>query len=102
MSRWIFEPGHTAAMFRARHMMVTWVRGLFTDVHGWLDFDPEHAMETVFEGEIEVATIWTGQPDLTRTCAARNFSMSSATPASGFGGGPPNGSAMHTRWLSPI
>jgi polyisoprenoid-binding protein YceI len=28
MARWIFEPGHTEAEFRARHMMVTWVRGL--------------------------------------------------------------------------
>jgi polyisoprenoid-binding protein YceI len=63
MSRWIFEPGHTAAMFRARHMMVTWVRGLFTDIHGWLDFDPENAMATVFEGEIDVAKVWTGEPN---------------------------------------
>ena len=29
MTRWEFEPGHTAAEFRAKHMMVTWVRGLF-------------------------------------------------------------------------
>ena len=29
-----FEPGHTAAEFNARHIMVTWVRGLFKDVHG--------------------------------------------------------------------
>jgi hypothetical protein len=28
VSTWIFEPGHTEAEFRARHMMVTWVRGL--------------------------------------------------------------------------
>src|SRR6266540_4216981 len=37
MSRWIFEPGHTEAEFRARHMMVTWVRGLFKDIHGAVD-----------------------------------------------------------------
>jgi len=34
MAIWIFEPGHTEVEFRARHMMVTWVRGLFKDVHG--------------------------------------------------------------------
>jgi polyisoprenoid-binding protein YceI len=62
MSRWIFEPGHTAALFRARHMMVTWVRGKFPDIHGWLDFDPEDAMATEFEGEIDAAGIWTGEP----------------------------------------
>ncbi len=27
MARWTFEPGHTAAEFRARHMMVTSVLG---------------------------------------------------------------------------
>jgi polyisoprenoid-binding protein YceI len=34
MAIWIFEPGHTEVEFRARHMMVTWVRGLFKDVDG--------------------------------------------------------------------
>lgn len=63
MSRWIFEPGHTAATFCARHMMVTWVRGLFTDIHGLLEFEPEHAMDATFEGEIDANTIWTGEPD---------------------------------------
>jgi polyisoprenoid-binding protein YceI len=41
MARWFFEPGHTAAMFRARHMMVTYVRGHFKNVSGSLVFDPE-------------------------------------------------------------
>ena len=41
MKRWFFEPGHTAAAFCARHMMVTFVRGHFKDVHGKLQFDGE-------------------------------------------------------------
>jgi len=40
MARWEFEPGHTAAEFSVRHMMVTYVRGHFKDVHGTLVFDP--------------------------------------------------------------
>ena len=28
MAKWVFEPGHTAAEFCARHMMVTYVRYL--------------------------------------------------------------------------
>jgi len=32
MAKWTFEPGHTAAGFRARHMMVTFVRGHFKNV----------------------------------------------------------------------
>ena len=39
MTDWISSRVHTEAAFRARHMMVTWVRGLFKDVHGTLTFD---------------------------------------------------------------
>jgi polyisoprenoid-binding protein YceI len=46
MGTWIFEPGHTAAEFRARHMMVTWVRGLFKDVLGTVEFDAERCMDS--------------------------------------------------------
>jgi polyisoprenoid-binding protein YceI len=31
MSTWIFEPGHTEAELRARHMVVSWVPGRFKD-----------------------------------------------------------------------
>ncbi len=63
MATWIFEPGHTEAEFRARHMMVTWVRGLFKDIHGQLELDSDHWLKATFEGEIDAAGIWTGQPE---------------------------------------
>ena len=62
MARWFFEPGHTAAEFRARHMMVTWVRGHFKDVHGKLQFDPENPAATSVEVTIDASKIWTGEP----------------------------------------
>jgi polyisoprenoid-binding protein YceI len=57
----MFEPGHTEVGFRARHMMVTWVRGLFKDVHGSLEFDWDRCLESTFEGEIDVTNLWTGE-----------------------------------------
>jgi len=63
MSTWSFEPGHTEAEFRARHMMVTWVRGLFKDIHGTLELDWEDCLAARFEGEIDARGIWTGEPD---------------------------------------
>jgi polyisoprenoid-binding protein YceI len=62
MSTWIFEPGHTEAEFRARHMMVTWVRGLFKDIHGQLEFVWDQCLDATFEGEIDATGIWTGEP----------------------------------------
>lgn len=62
MSTWIFEPGHTEAEFCARHMMVTWVRGLFKDIHGRLEFEWDRSLGATFEGEIDAAGIWTGEP----------------------------------------
>ena len=62
MATWIFEPGHTEAEFRARHMMVTWVRGLFKDIHGRLELDFDNCLDAAFHGEIDAAGIWTGEP----------------------------------------
>ena len=63
MPRWIFEPGHSAAGFRARHMMVTWVRGHFKDVHGWLEFDVDDPTELSLEAIIQASQLWTGEKD---------------------------------------
>ncbi len=58
--KWFFEPGHTAAEFRARHMMVTWVRGSFKNVTGSLEFDPEHPRDLAVEAAIAASNCWTG------------------------------------------
>jgi polyisoprenoid-binding protein YceI len=57
----MFEPGHTAAEFRARHMMVTWVRGLFKDIHGTLELDWERCLDARFDGVIDATRLWTGE-----------------------------------------
>jgi polyisoprenoid-binding protein YceI len=62
MAIWVFEPGHTAIEFRARHMMVTWVRGSFKDIHGRLDFDWETCLSATFEGEVDATKLWSGEP----------------------------------------
>jgi polyisoprenoid-binding protein YceI len=62
MPTWIFEPGHTAAEFAVRHMMVTWVRGHFKDVHGTLEFDPDNPAALSIEATLSAPKIWTGEP----------------------------------------
>lgn len=63
MAKWFFEPGHTAAEFRARHMMVTWVRGHFKDIHGTLDYDPENPAAARAEASIDARKLWSGEAD---------------------------------------
>ncbi|HXG94809.1 MAG TPA: YceI family protein [Blastocatellia bacterium] len=63
MAKWYFEPGHTAAEFSARHMMVTYVRGHFKNIHGSLEFDPENPRASAVEVTIDARGIWTGEPD---------------------------------------
>jgi len=59
MAKWTFEPGHTAAEFCVRHMMVTYVRGHFKDVHGTLDFNLETPADSSVEITIDARKIWT-------------------------------------------
>ncbi len=62
MAKWTFEPGHTAAEFCARHMMVTSVRGHFKNIHGTLTFDPQDPHNSSTEAVIDARTLWTGEP----------------------------------------
>lgn len=61
--QWDFEPGHSAAEFRCRHMMVTWVRGHFKNIRGILNFNPEDLGRASVRAEIDASVIWTGEPE---------------------------------------
>jgi hypothetical protein len=58
MATWVFEPGHTAADFCVRHMMVTWVRGHFKDIHGTVEFDPDNPATLSMAVEIAPQKPW--------------------------------------------
>jgi polyisoprenoid-binding protein YceI len=54
-------------------MMVTWVRGLFKDIHGQLELDWDRCLEARFAGEIDAAGIWTGQPERDKHLRSADF-----------------------------
>lgn len=60
--QWAFEPGHTAAEFCVRHMMVTYVRGHFKNVTGRLEFDPATPDLAKVNAVIDAETLWSGEP----------------------------------------
>lgn len=58
--KWVFEPGHTAAEFSVRHMMVSNVRGHFKNIEGSIEIDTDNPADLVVEATIEAKGIWSG------------------------------------------
>src|SRR5207244_2598589 len=73
VAHWEFEPGHSAAAFAVRHMMVTWVRGSFKDVHGTLEFDPQNPAASSVHAVIDTRKLWTGEPARDEHLKAADF-----------------------------
>jgi len=63
MAQWFLEPGHTAAEFCVRHMMVTFVRGAFKNVTGTLEFDPERPERLAVQARIPADGLWSGEAE---------------------------------------
>jgi polyisoprenoid-binding protein YceI len=86
MAQRFFEPGHTAAEFSVRHMMVTYVRGHFKDVHGKMTFDPAAPQTTSVEVIIDVARLWTGEPERDAHLKSADFLAAETHPQITFAG----------------
>jgi polyisoprenoid-binding protein YceI len=57
---WIFEPGHTGAEFKVRHMMVANVRGSIRNITGSIIVDSEDPTNVVVEATLNTAELWSG------------------------------------------
>ena len=60
---WQVDSVHSHVGFTVKHMMVTTVRGRFTSYRGKVTLDPKDFSHSTFEGEIDVASIDTGNAD---------------------------------------
>ncbi len=60
MAKWNINVNHSSAEFNVRHMMVSWVHGMFGKVTGTLIFDPLEVERAAVEVEIDAASIYTG------------------------------------------
>jgi polyisoprenoid-binding protein YceI len=61
-STWNIDPGHSAAQFKVKHMMISNVKGEFTSLQGGLQLDEQNVENSRIEAEIEAATISTREP----------------------------------------
>lgn len=57
---WQIDEVHTHIGFSARHMMVSNVRGQFRKYRGTVELDPTDFTRSKFEGEVDIASIDTG------------------------------------------
>ena len=58
-----FDPAHSAAHFKVRHMMIANVRGEFRKLSGAVKFDPANPAASSVSVEIDVNSISTREPD---------------------------------------
>jgi polyisoprenoid-binding protein YceI len=60
MATFAIDPAHTDVLFSAKHMMVTTVRGTFTDVSGSIDIDETEPTASKADITIKAASVDTG------------------------------------------
>jgi polyisoprenoid-binding protein YceI len=60
---WKIDTVHSHVSFSVKHLMVTTVRGKFNTYRGSVRLDPKDFTRSTFEGEIDVASIDTGNVD---------------------------------------
>jgi polyisoprenoid-binding protein YceI len=57
---WKIDPAHTDVLFSAKHMMVTTVRGTFSEIEGELELDEANPLESRGEIRIAIESVSTG------------------------------------------
>ena len=57
LTRWELDPAHTTVEFSAKHMMITTVKGRFSDVSGTIEADEAHPDRSTAEVSIDAASI---------------------------------------------
>jgi len=71
---WTIDPGHSAAQFAVRHMLVATVRGEFNGPTGIVSFDPAKVVDTLtVTATIDARTISTRNDQRDRDLKSANF-----------------------------
>lgn len=60
---WNLDPAHSAAEFKVKHMMITNVKGQFTDISGTITIDESDITKSRVEAAVDAVSINTRNPD---------------------------------------
>jgi polyisoprenoid-binding protein YceI len=78
------DPQHTAAHFKVRHMMISYVRGQFSGISGAVAFDPANLAASRIEARIDTATVSTREPTRDKHLKSADFLDVARYPAITF------------------
>ena len=73
ITTWNIDPSHSNAQFSVRHLMISNVKGEFTQVSGQIFFDPQKPETLSAEATIDVSTINTREPDRDKHLKSADF-----------------------------
>ncbi|MFV1956223.1 MAG: YceI family protein [bacterium] len=63
MAKWNIDPAHSGAGFAVRHFMLSNVKGLFQDISGIVNYDPDDPSAIKIDAVISTSSISTGIKD---------------------------------------
>jgi polyisoprenoid-binding protein YceI len=80
MSTWKIDPAHTTVSFSVKHMMITTVRGSFSNASGFVEYDENNPSNATVDAKVDVATVSTNAPDRDAHLRSADFFNAEAHP----------------------
>lgn len=84
MAHWNLDPAHTSVEFSVKHMMVSTVRGSFSNASGTISFDPANLAAAAVTASVPVTTISTGVADRDAHLQSADFFNAEINPTIDF------------------
>lgn len=81
---WKIDQAHTTVEFKIRHLMVSWVKGVFSDVEGTVDIDPADLAKSTTKVRIGTASIDTNNQKRDDHLRSPDFFNAAKFPAMTF------------------
>jgi polyisoprenoid-binding protein YceI len=81
---WKIDQAHTTVEFKIRHLMVSWVKGVFTDVAGTADIDSADLAKSAVKVRIGTASVNTNNQKRDDDLRSPNFFEAAKFPAMTF------------------
>ncbi len=84
VTRWKIDPVHSEIGFAAKHMMISTVRGRFSDVSGYIDFDENDPSSAKIDVEVGVSSVDTRQEARDQHLRSADFFHAEVHPRMSF------------------